>query len=99
MAAEGNQRPLTYFDVTIGGRPAGRIIFQLYADIVPKTAENFRTRSNALCARLTHGVLQARCVRERRAWVRPESRYGSKAAISIVSSRGTFVHRTRVKRD
>ncbi|KAJ3554946.1 hypothetical protein NM688_g2842 [Phlebia brevispora] len=39
------QRPLTYFDITIGGRPAGRIVFQLYNDVVPKTAENFR----ALC--------------------------------------------------
>ncbi|KIP04828.1 hypothetical protein PHLGIDRAFT_36734 [Phlebiopsis gigantea 11061_1 CR5-6] len=39
------QRPLTYFDITIGGRPAGRIVLQLYNDIVPKTAENFR----ALC--------------------------------------------------
>ncbi|EKM57324.1 uncharacterized protein PHACADRAFT_255024 [Phanerochaete carnosa HHB-10118-sp] len=38
-------RSLTYFDVTIGDRPAGRVVFQLYDDIVPKTAENFR----ALC--------------------------------------------------
>lgn len=38
-------RPLTYFDITIGGKPAGRIVFQLYQDIVPKTADNFR----ALC--------------------------------------------------
>ena len=29
-------------DPTIGGKPAGRIVFQLYSDIVPKTAENFR---------------------------------------------------------
>ncbi|KAI0340271.1 peptidyl-prolyl cis-trans isomerase [Trametopsis cervina] len=42
MAAE---RPITYFDITIGGKPAGRVVFQLYSDIVPKTAENFR----ALC--------------------------------------------------
>ena len=35
-------RPRVYFDVTIGGRPAGRIVFELYNDIVPKTAENFR---------------------------------------------------------
>ncbi|KAG7451661.1 uncharacterized protein BT62DRAFT_1072207 [Guyanagaster necrorhizus] len=35
-------RPLTYFDITIGGVPAGRIVFELYADLVPKTAENFR---------------------------------------------------------
>jgi len=32
----------TYFDVTIGGKPAGRIVFLLYNHVVPKTAENFR---------------------------------------------------------
>lgn len=31
-----------YFDITIGGSPAGRIVFRLYDDIVPKTAQNFR---------------------------------------------------------
>ncbi|KAG8936352.1 peptidyl-prolyl cis-trans isomerase cpr6 [Tulasnella sp. 419] len=35
----------TYFDMTHGGRPVGRIVFSLYNDAVPKTAENFR----ALC--------------------------------------------------
>ena len=35
-------RPITYFDITIGDKPVGRIIFSLYADLVPKTAENFR---------------------------------------------------------
>merc|ERR1711966_219585 len=34
-----------YFDITIGDKPAGRIIMELRADVVPKTAENFR----ALC--------------------------------------------------
>eukprot|EP00441_Pelagodinium_beii_P019652 CAMPEP_0197675590 /NCGR_PEP_ID=MMETSP1338-20131121/85213_1 /TAXON_ID=43686 ORGANISM="Pelagodinium beii, Strain RCC1491" /NCGR_SAMPLE_ID=MMETSP1338 /ASSEMBLY_ACC=CAM_ASM_000754 /LENGTH=431 /DNA_ID=CAMNT_0043256143 /DNA_START=36 /DNA_END=1327 /DNA_ORIENTATION=+ len=34
-----------FFDMSIGGRPAGRIIMELHADTVPKTAENFR----ALC--------------------------------------------------
>jgi len=34
-----------FFDISIGGQPAGRIEFHLYSDIVPKTAENFR----ALC--------------------------------------------------
>merc|ERR1712036_122173 len=34
-----------YFDMTIGGAPAGRIEMTLRNDIVPKTAENFR----ALC--------------------------------------------------
>jgi peptidyl-prolyl isomerase H (cyclophilin H) len=34
--------PVVFFDVTIGGLPAGRIKFELFADVVPKTAENFR---------------------------------------------------------
>lgn len=29
-------------DVTMGGIPAGRIKAELFADICPKTAENFR---------------------------------------------------------
>jgi peptidyl-prolyl isomerase D len=37
--------PRCFFDITIGGQPAGRIVFELFADKVPKTAENFR----ALC--------------------------------------------------
>ena len=36
---------IVYFDMTIGGAPAGRIEMTLREDIVPKTAENFR----ALC--------------------------------------------------
>merc|ERR1711935_113491 len=31
-----------YFDITIGGTAAGRIVMELRADVVPKTAENFR---------------------------------------------------------
>jgi cyclophilin family peptidyl-prolyl cis-trans isomerase len=38
-------RPRVYFDITIDGKPAGRITFELYNDVVPVTAENFR----ALC--------------------------------------------------
>jgi peptidylprolyl isomerase len=37
--------PRVFFDMTIGGAEAGRIEFELFADKVPKTAENFR----ALC--------------------------------------------------
>ncbi|CAE6396905.1 unnamed protein product [Rhizoctonia solani] len=31
-----------YFDITIDGQEAGRIVFKLYDDIVPETAKNFR---------------------------------------------------------
>ncbi|KAI8688819.1 Peptidyl-prolyl cis-trans isomerase [Fusarium keratoplasticum] len=34
--------PLVFFDITIGGEPLGRITFELFKDVVPKTAENFR---------------------------------------------------------
>lgn len=37
--------PIVYFDMTIGGAAAGRILMELRADVAPKTAENFR----ALC--------------------------------------------------
>ncbi|MEU7279230.1 peptidylprolyl isomerase [Streptomyces sp. NPDC045431] len=31
-----------FFDITIDGKEAGRIVFKLYDDVVPKTARNFR---------------------------------------------------------
>ncbi|EXJ91852.1 peptidyl-prolyl cis-trans isomerase A2 [Capronia epimyces CBS 606.96] len=34
-----------FFDITIDGQPAGRIVFKLYDDVVPKTAKNFRELS------------------------------------------------------
>ena len=34
--------PRVFFDVSIGGSSAGRIVFELRSDVVPKTAENFR---------------------------------------------------------
>jgi len=36
------EKPIVFFDISIGGQPAGRIQFELFSDIVPKTAENFR---------------------------------------------------------
>ncbi|KAH9752300.1 peptidyl-prolyl cis-trans isomerase CYP22 [Citrus sinensis] len=36
------KNPIVFFDVTIGTIPAGRIKMELFADIAPKTAENFR---------------------------------------------------------
>merc|ERR1712010_139122 len=37
--------PVVFFDIAINGNAAGRVTFELFADVVPKTAENFR----ALC--------------------------------------------------
>ena len=37
------ENPRCFFDVTIGGKPEGRIYFELFADVCPKTAENFRS--------------------------------------------------------
>lgn len=36
------QRPIVYFYINIGDKPIGRVVFSLYSDLVPKTAENFR---------------------------------------------------------
>ncbi|KAI0077265.1 hypothetical protein K474DRAFT_1661869 [Panus rudis PR-1116 ss-1] len=38
-------KPRVYFDITVDGEPAGRVVFELFNDTAPKTAENFR----ALC--------------------------------------------------
>ena len=34
--------PKVFFDITIGGTAAGRIVMELRCDVAPKTAENFR---------------------------------------------------------
>ncbi|KAK6260030.1 hypothetical protein SCA6_014504 [Theobroma cacao] len=39
------KNPLVFLDVSVDGDPVERIIIELFADVVPKTAENFR----ALC--------------------------------------------------
>merc|ERR1711959_344706 len=43
--AEPEVTKKVYFDMEMGGKPAGRIVMGLYSKTVPKTAENFR----ALC--------------------------------------------------
>merc|ERR1712046_272590 len=45
MGPKAMSNPVVFFDMSIGGAPAGRIEMTLRADVVPKTAENFR----ALC--------------------------------------------------
>ncbi|KAL8841935.1 MAG: hypothetical protein Q9170_000715 [Blastenia crenularia] len=44
-AATTSSKSQCYFDVTVNDGPPARIIFDLYYDVVPRTAENFR----ALC--------------------------------------------------
>ena len=45
MVAErmnNSKNPVVFFDISIGGQDIGRIQFELFADVTPKTAENFR---------------------------------------------------------
>ncbi|KAJ1663043.1 peptidyl-prolyl cis-trans isomerase cpr6 [Coemansia sp. RSA 1813] len=42
---QNSENPRVFFDISLGGRAAGRVVMELYKDKVPKTAENFR----ALC--------------------------------------------------
>ena len=34
--------PIVFFDIEIGGKNAGRIKFELFSNVTPKTCENFR---------------------------------------------------------
>ncbi len=34
--------PVVFFDVSLGGHGIGRITMELFANVCPKTAENFR---------------------------------------------------------
>ena len=36
------ENPLVFFDIQIGSRSLGRIVMELFADVTPRTAENFR---------------------------------------------------------
>jgi peptidyl-prolyl isomerase H (cyclophilin H) len=40
--AVGRGNPVVFFDISIAGNSAGRIKIELFADICPKTSENFR---------------------------------------------------------
>eukprot|EP00190_Bangiopsis_sp_CCMP1999_P002862 CAMPEP_0198736810 /NCGR_PEP_ID=MMETSP1475-20131203/67547_1 /TAXON_ID= ORGANISM="Unidentified sp., Strain CCMP1999" /NCGR_SAMPLE_ID=MMETSP1475 /ASSEMBLY_ACC=CAM_ASM_001111 /LENGTH=224 /DNA_ID=CAMNT_0044500661 /DNA_START=59 /DNA_END=733 /DNA_ORIENTATION=- len=49
FSAKTKDTPVTkkvYFDVSIGGKPSGRVVMGLFGDVVPKTADNFA----ALCS-------------------------------------------------
>ena len=42
---DAKKRSRVWFDIQIGSQPPSKVVFELYNDVVPKTAENFR----ALC--------------------------------------------------
>jgi hypothetical protein len=39
VAGAPEDNPKVFFDISVGGKPKGRIIMELRADVVPKTAE------------------------------------------------------------
>ncbi|KAK8764457.1 hypothetical protein V5799_032934 [Amblyomma americanum] len=41
--------PRCFFDVQVGDEPAGRIVFELFADVCPITCENFRALCTGEC--------------------------------------------------
>ena len=45
VCAMAGSYPRVWFDISVGGRAAGRIVFELFNDDAPRSAENFR----ALC--------------------------------------------------
>ncbi|WVQ73623.1 peptidyl-prolyl cis-trans isomerase D [Cryptococcus sp. DSM 104548] len=60
---------VTYFDISIGDEPAGRITFELFDDVVPKTAKNFKhlcigDKTNAAGVKLAYaGSAFHRCIK------------------------------------
>ncbi|KAK8162780.1 peptidyl-prolyl cis-trans isomerase [Phyllosticta citrichinensis] len=41
-SVRNSENPIVFFDVSLGGEPLGRIKMELFKDLVPRTAENFR---------------------------------------------------------
>lgn len=50
--ASSPNNPKVFFDMEIGGKRAGRIVMELFASVVPKTAENFVSRVAARNSRM-----------------------------------------------
>lgn len=46
-----DKNPRVFMDIEIGGKPSGKIVIELFNNIVPKTAENFRQLCTAEAGR------------------------------------------------
>lgn len=42
MTVNKGYRPRCFFDIEVGGLAIGRVVFELFSDVSPKTCENFR---------------------------------------------------------
>ncbi|KAH3680953.1 hypothetical protein WICMUC_000096 [Wickerhamomyces mucosus] len=49
-------RSKVYFDISINNEPRGKVIFELFNDIVPKTVENFRALSTGEQGQNSNGI-------------------------------------------
>ena len=41
--ATKEDRPRVFADITVGNIPLGRIVYELFTEVAPKTADNFRS--------------------------------------------------------
>ncbi len=51
------ENPRVYFDISIGNTPKGTIVFELFKNVVPRTAENFRQLCTGEAGRGTSGKM------------------------------------------
>ncbi|MEE6483456.1 hypothetical protein FKM82_013556 [Ascaphus truei] len=56
VPASSANNPIVFFDVNIGGQEVGRMKIELFADVVPKSAENFRVGDQQINCDLEHLV-------------------------------------------
>lgn len=55
MQVSSPSNPRVFFEITIGGKAAGKIVMELYKNIVPRTAENFRQLCTGECKKTAKG--------------------------------------------
>lgn len=55
--ASSPENPRAYFDITIGDEKIGRVVFELFKNITPKTCNNFLSLCSGSATTEQHGVL------------------------------------------